>query len=370
MSDRNILLASCDIPGYGEGAASGYGLFDKMQADGLEVAYVNLLERQDIDFFKFVFGEEFGNPKSLERVKNIIVDGPVFASDPQVAPLPDRLAPNVTVGIGFAAALWVKRAAPKTPLVFIPTTCLYIPNRAPKRKHFFPRARGPRPNRPAVVSAAEKEAAAISELIITPSPVIKDSFTISYPWVANKIYADVIWDAEWRCEGVPARSELNRDFSKRDIDVLFVATSWENPEKNYPLVKRLIPRLKGVNAHVVGEVPEKIPRASHHGLVIDANEYYGLLGRAKTIVCPAVFDPLPEALIEASLMGCNIVAFKSSAYSSVCNENLLVGDVGLECFLRKVSLALLKPYDSQIAKVTGRSSFHTLVNVLSSLNTP
>ncbi len=368
MSDGNILLASCDMPGYGEGAAFGYGLFDKMQADGLDVAYVNLLERQDIDFFKFVFGEEFGNPKSLKRVYNIIVDGPVFASDPQIAALPDRLAPKVMVGIGFAAALWAKRAAPKTPLVFIPTTCQYIPNGAPKRRRFFSLSREPSPNRPAVVSAAEKEAAAISDLIIAPSAVIKDSFAISYPWVANKIYEDVIWDAEWK--GVPAHSELNRDFSKRDIDVLFVATSWEKPEKNYPLVKRMIPRLEGVNAHVVGEVPEKIPRASHHGLVTDANEYYGLLGRAKTVVCPAVFDPLPEALIEASLMGCNIVAFKSSAYSSVCNENLLVGDAGLDCLLTKVSLALLKPYDSQIDKVAGRSSYHTFLNVLSSLNAP
>jgi len=367
---HKILLASCDIPGYGTGATSGYALFKKMHFDGLDADYLNLIENQDVDFFRFVFGEGFGNPKSLERVDNIIVDGPVFASDSQLASLSDRLAPNVMVGIGFAAALWVKRAAPKTPLVFIPTTCRYILNGAPRRRRFFSLSREPRPNRPEVLSAAEEKAAAISDLIIAPSAVIKDSFTISYPWVANKMYEDVIWDAEWRCEGVPAYSELNRDFSKRDIDVLFVATSWEKPEKNYPLVKRMIPRLKSLNAHVVGEVPEKIPRVSHHGLVTDANEYYGLLGRAKAVVCPAVFDPLPEALIEASLMGCNIVAFKSSAYSSVCNENLLVGDAGLDCFLTKVSLALLKPYDSQIDNVTGRGSYHTLLNVLLSLNAP
>ena len=363
---KKTLLASCDIPGYGCDAGSGYRLFEKMQADGADAAYVNLVESQDVDFFKFVFGEGFGNPKSLECVTSIIVDGPGIASGSRFPPLTDRSVPAVMVAIGFGAAVWLKRAATESPLVFIPTTCPKIVNGASKRRRFFASEVGPRDDRPAVVSAAEKEAAAVSDVIIAPSRVIQDSFRISYPAVANKMYEDVIWDAEWRCEGVPARSELNRDFSKRDIDVLFVATSWEKPEKNYPLVERMIPRLEGLNAHVIGEVPEKILRASHHGLVTDATEYYGLLGRAKTLVCPAVFDPLPEALIEASLMGCNIVAFKSSGYSSVCNENLLVGDAGLDCFLTKVSLALLKPYDSQIDKVTGRGSYERLLDVISS----
>lgn len=366
---KKILLACSDIPGYGGDAGSAYKLFEKMQADGADAAYVNLIESQDVDFFKFVFGEEFGNPKSLERVINIIVDGPGIASGPGFCPT-DRVAPAVMVAIGFGATAWLKRVAPENPLVFIPTTCPKIVNGASQRRHFFAREIEDRQNPAAVVSAAEKQAATVSDLIIAPSRVIQDSFRSSYPSVANKIYEDVIWDAEWRCEGVPARSELNRDFSKRDIDVLFVATSWENPEKNYPLVKRLISRLKGVNAHVIGEVPEKFRRASHHGLVTDAKEYYGLLGRAKTVVYPAAFDPLPEALAEASLMGCNIVAAKTSAYAAVCNENLLVGDASLECLLTKVSLALLKPYNSQIDKVTGQNSYHTLLNVLLSLNAP
>jgi glycosyltransferase involved in cell wall biosynthesis len=362
---KKTLLASCDIPGYGCGAGSGYRLFEKMQADGADAAYVNLVESQDVDFFKFVFGEEFGNPKSLERVTNIIVDGPGIASGPGFRPPTDHAAPAIMVAIGFGAAAWLKRVAPENPLVFIPTTCPKIVNGAARRRPFF--VREGRQNPAAVGSSAEKEAAAVSDLIVAPSRVIQHSFRISYPSVAHKIYEDVIWDAEWRCEGVPACSELNRDFSKRDIDVLFVTTSWENPEKNYRLVKNLISRLKGVNAHVIGEVPEKIRGVSHHGLVTDAKEYYGLLGRTKTVVCPAAFDPLPEALAEASLMGCNIVAAKTSGYAAVCNENLLAGNTELEPFAAKVSLSLRKYFEPRIEEVMGCRSYERLLDIIFSL---
>src|ERR1700675_3683163 len=96
---KKTLLASCDIPGYGGDAGSGYRLFEKMQADGVDAAYVNLVESQDVDFFKFVFGEEFGNPKSLERLTNIIVDEPGIASGPGFRLPTDRVAPAVMVAI-------------------------------------------------------------------------------------------------------------------------------------------------------------------------------------------------------------------------------------------------------------------------------
>jgi len=359
---NKILVASCDVPEYGRDARSGYRLFEKMQADGVATAYVNLVESQDVDFFKFVAGEEFGNPKSLEGVANIIVDGPEIASGPGFCPSTDRLAPAIMVAIGSRAAAWLKRVAPENPLVLIPTTCPKFPNGASKRRAWFAREGEQTPA--AVGFSAEKEAAAVSDLIIAPSRVIQDSLRVSYPSVANKICDDVIWDAEWRCEKVPACSELNRDFSKRDIDVLFVATSWEKPEKNYRLVENLISRLKDVNAHVIGEVPKKIRRASHHGLVTEAKEHYGLLGRAKTVVCPAAFDPLPEALAEASLMGCNIVAAKTSAYAAVCNENLLANDTGLEAFAAKVSLSLRKPYEPHIDEILGRRSYERLLDII------
>jgi glycosyltransferase involved in cell wall biosynthesis len=366
MTGQKILIASSDIPGYGAGGTSGYRLFLKMRAGGLDVAYFNLIEEQDVDFFRFVFGEGFGNPDALEQVYNVILKEPLSDGGNGVDPHSNGFAPTVAVAIGFEAAVWLKKAAPGRPVFFIPVVCREILESSPRKRAFFPRRPPLGQNRPAVVSRLEREAAEIADLIIAPSPVVKASFEVCYPSLAGKIYEHVIWDADWRCEAARAYFALNGNFQDRDIAVLFVATSWEKPEKNYPLVERIASRLKGLNVHVVGEVPEKIPEASHHGIVTDPAEYYGLMGRAKTVVCASLFDPVPEALFEAAVMGCNIVAPRNCGYRAICNEDLLVDNFRLEDFMAKVSLSLTKPFASRLEQVTGRSSYPRLLDLLSS----
>ena len=62
---RKILIGCYSIPGCGGANTSGYKLFEMMQNDGHEAHYVNIISEEDSDYFKYVFGAWFGNPKNI-----------------------------------------------------------------------------------------------------------------------------------------------------------------------------------------------------------------------------------------------------------------------------------------------------------------
>ncbi|MBI3758860.1 MAG: hypothetical protein HY269_03800, partial [Deltaproteobacteria bacterium] len=55
MSKR-ILLAGCDIPGWGGAATCQYQLTERMQRDGFDVVSVNLINQIDQVFYRYVWG--------------------------------------------------------------------------------------------------------------------------------------------------------------------------------------------------------------------------------------------------------------------------------------------------------------------------
>ena len=120
---KKILLGCYEVPGYGGANTACHNLFQLMQADGLDVTYLNLIDDQDADYFKYVFGENFGNPKCLAGVCNCVLNGPLFHPHSELTDIINTLSPGLLIGVDYIAALLMKKAAPQLPLIFLTSGC-------------------------------------------------------------------------------------------------------------------------------------------------------------------------------------------------------------------------------------------------------
>ncbi len=363
------------MPGYGGASTASYRLFEIMQKDGLDVSYLNLIEEQDVEYYRYVFGEHFGNPKCLAKVYNCVLSEPLLVPHHELDACISGLSPDIFLGFGYIAALLLKRSAPDKRLIFLTTGCEQAKNYIAMNRfgkltserdlitlsEFIHRVKGS----PILFHKLEKKTVEISDLIITHSDIIKFLYRYFFPYQSGKIHSDVMWFAEWIYREALDYSGSKKTFFERDIDIVFVASSWGRLEKNYSLVKKIISRCKSLNIHIVGEVENKISYANYHGLITDREELLVLLGRSKTIVCPSLFDAAPGILFEASAMDCNIIASGNCGNWQICNDELLVDPFNLNNFLEKIYLSLSKKYEDNIGYFMKTDSYQNLIDTIS-----
>ena len=364
---RKILLGCYEVPGYGGASTSAYRLFHKMQRDGHDVHYVNIIDGADDVYFRYVFGPSVGNPDLLDNVHNCVLRGPPFAEHPELAQHIESLAPDLLVGDGFIAALVMKRAAPHRRLVFLPSGCRqvtsYIDDTRPRTfrvDEFLRRMKGSF----AIFDPREKQAVEAADLVILHSDLMREAYDCFFPLHGGKVYSRVLWRSEWIREGALAHAHLGRPFYDRDIDLLFIASRWSRPEKNYASVREIASRCVGLSVHVVGEVPARLTGAAHHDLVVQREELFDLMGRAKAVVCPSLFDAAPGILFEASVMGCNLVASKNCGNWRICNPELLVDPFTLRGFVDRARLSVVRKVADNMDCFLQTGSYADLVDTL------
>lgn len=366
-----ILLGCYEIPGWGGASTSSYNLFRRMQRDGLDVHYLNIVDEQDADFFFYAYGDDYGNPKRLDNVHNCVLDERLFAAHPHLASLVSQLSPDLLLGSGFIAALLMKQAAPERRLVFLTAGCNQVKQYLISRKRWgtFTLSEFRQHVKPGYTffHVREKEAVEICDFIITHSYMIKDLIQWLFPHCSGKVYSNVVWKAECIVQGALDFAELSRPFVERDIDVIFVASSWLRPEKNYALVRKIVSRNRGLNMHIVGEVDSRLRGAKEHGLVTKRRQLFTLLGRAKTLVCPSLYDPAPGILWEASAMGCNVIASKNCGNWMLCNDRLLVHPFELSSFVDRISLSLAGKLEDNMGYFWQTNSYQDLIDTISVL---
>jgi glycosyltransferase involved in cell wall biosynthesis len=218
---------------------------------------------------------------------------------------------------------------------------------------------------PARIDHKEREAVALADFIITHSASTKLLYGYFFPEHAPKIATDVVWFGEWIQREALSFSALRKPFAARDVDVLFIAGSWSRPEKNYALVRKLLSSLKSLNIHVVGEVETRAAYATYHGLIVNREDLFSLLGRTKALVCPSLFDAAPGILFEGSAMNCNLVASKNCGNWQICNERLLVDPFTTKQFLQKVVLSVSEKFDDNMSVFLKTDSYQSLLDTLS-----
>jgi len=366
MSKR-ILLGCYGVPGRGGAGTVLYLLFERMQRDGLDVAYVNLVDEKDEVFFRYLFGDTYDNPRSLQNVYTCILKDPLWRVHPPLADLISTLTPDLLFGFGFIAAWLLELTAPRMPVVFMTAGSRHMQHlvetgavrdfmafrRSVERGVVFP------------IPPKDRERWAVEHcaLIIVHSPLVKFVLNHFFPGQVGKIYANVISVADLVYSEAERFEHFKRPFAQRDIDLLFIASSWNRSEKNSRLMQKIIGRCPGLNVHIVGDVGQPYLPAQCHGAITRREDIYAMLGRSKTLACPSLIDAAPGVLFEASAMGCNVIASPNCGNWQLCHEYLLAEQCKTSVFADKIMSALTGTYKDN--REHFRGGYADLVETLS-----
>ena len=109
---KKILIGCPSVPGFGGASTSAYSLFKRMQADGVDVTYLNLIDENHEPAYRSSFGNRMGNPEGLENVYRCTVRRPFGAPQPEIAKRLIAVKPEVVLGVSQLAAYLLKPARP------------------------------------------------------------------------------------------------------------------------------------------------------------------------------------------------------------------------------------------------------------------
>lgn len=345
---KRILLGGCDIPGWGGAATRQYQLFERMQRDGFDVGSVSLVRKAEEMFFRRVWGERFWNPQSLLNVHACILEEPLWQPHRRLAEVIESLAPDLLVGFGAIATVVMKLAVPRLPIVLMTigshqVQLLIEMGLVRDFVDFYQQAtRGVR--FPVQRESPEQRAVPVADRILVHSPIVQFALAHVFPDSVAKTAARPISFADLIYSDAEPFAALRKPFADRDIDLTFVASSWDRPIKNSQLVEDIVSRRGALTIHVVGAGRRRHPSSRDHGVVAKRPELYALLGRSKTIACPSLVDAAPAVLFEASAMGCNVVASANCGNWRLCNDQLVAQECSFTEFSNKIQASLAAPY--------------------------
>lgn len=368
---RRVLVTSYEVPGQGGAATSAYALCAKMQRDGVDAHYLNLVERIDLPFFAWCNGAAFGNPDGLPDVATCVVETPLYRRHPALVEAVARIAPDIVLARGYIAALLLKTATPTVPVVLSvagssQAEFLIAHGRATQAIELLGQARNGRLPTPA--PGRETAALDVVDLVLANSELTRTLLMeLCGPWHSCKVYAEPIWGAEWIAESVAQLGVSPTPFADRGIDVLFVASSWQRSCKNLPMVAQIARRLAGLRIALVGESATRLPGVTHHPYVADRKELLALFADAKAVVVPSLIDACPNVLFEAALMGCNVVTAKNCGNWMLCHEALLVDPPSADGFVVATERAVRERYADHMAWFLARRSYDLLLQILDAL---
>jgi glycosyltransferase involved in cell wall biosynthesis len=364
---KRILLGCYEVPGWGGSSTVFYHLFEKMQRDGFDVTYINLITEEDARLLRRVFPGGFGNPRGLENTNTLILQLPLCRMHQDLANLIESLEPDLLFGFGSIATRLFEFVASGVPVIFMTAGSRSLGHlieiAAIKDFMGFQKSVHRGMAVPMPIDALEREIVAQCDLIIANSPLIRFAYDHFFPSASGKIYSNIISVADFTFAEADRFSHLKRPFAERDIDVILVASDWARPEKNYSLAKNIIGRCRGLNVHVVGKTDGRCLRARQHGVMVRREDLYGLLGRSKSLVCPSLLDAAPGVLFEAGAMGCNVIASPNCGNWELCNEALVAESCCVGAFLRKIEMSSRGPYEDHRDRFIG--GYADLVETLS-----
>ena len=210
----------------------------------------------------------------------------------------------------------------------------------------------------------EHQAVAGCRLVITHSDMTQRLYRHFFREFEGKIAREVVWFAEWIYAEALNHASAARAFADRTIDVLFVARSWYRDEKNYALLREIVPRMSQLNVHIVGETQDDIAGATHSHFVANRGKLFELMGNAKAVACPSKFDAAPGILFEASALGCNVVASKNCGNWMICCEELIAESLQPSAFAAAILRAGERKYDDRVEYFFRQAGYRKLLTIL------
>lgn len=375
---KRILIGCYEVPGYGGASTVAYRLFEDLQCQGLfEVFFVNLVSQEIAPYLRAVYGATLGNPRTLTNVHTLVLERAPFypsSAHASLAQLIDALAPEILVGVDFIATLLLKSSAPDKRIVFITAGCDHAKQALlEKRVHSVVEllVRIEKQNTsskfhlpPRVASLREAQAVECADLILVHSEMNRALYQYYFPEYASKLYPEPFSLAEWICQDAAPYLAFRKPFAERSIDMLFIASNWSRPEKNWALARELVRRYPGLEIHIVGESAEPVGNAIYHGLLTDRAALFQLMGNARVVVSPSRLDAAPGILFEAVMMGCNVVASKNCGNWEICNPALLAEALWVREFGERIERARTQEYHHNLEAFLQPSARQILIEIL------
>lgn len=368
-----IVLGSFEVPNLGGSSTASFSLFARMQSEGRDVHYVNLIHA-DKARFTHIHGKNVGNPRELSNVTNCWLSGNLDKVHPQISAYVDSISPTFAVGFGYIAALLLKRAMPKLAVVLVIGSCRqaqdYVTSGRVKDATSLLHLLTESNWHPRLLNRMERASVEGCDFVISHSALALEFMDNFYAPMRRKLYRRIVWFAEWICDDAVRERHRARAFEDRDIDVLFVASDWKRPEKNFPLLRAIAKSLPGKAIHVVGNMPRRLKGVTGHGFLPDRGELFDLLGRSRAVVCPSLIDAAPGILFEASVLGCNVVASRNCGNWELCHPDLLVDPFHPAGFVQSIERALVRKYDDNLEKFLSLRSYEDLMATLDTFGRP
>jgi len=369
--NSRILVTCFSVPGRGGASTSAYRLFERMQDDGYNVHYLNLIDERMQRYYRQTFGFWAGNPAARRNVYRCIVRRPLNGPQPNVTKTIARLSPQLIVSVSHMGTALALGATRDVPLVFLASgsaqaKCYLAEGRAENVQDLISQLQR-RVAPPEILHRRERESVAGSQRIVVHSEQTRFLYETFFPQHAHKIHPRTCWRADWIYAHARAFAARARAFPERPVDVMFVASDWKRLEKNFAMVKGIAEALPGRVLHVAGHNAPALPGVQRHGFVTDQERLYRMLGQTKTLVCPSILDAAPTVLFEASAMGCNVVASRNCGNWALCHPNLLVEPYAVEGFVRASARAMTRRFPDRIERFLMADGYHELLRVFSEI---
>ena len=367
-----FLIGSPGVPGYGGLPTAGYRLFARLLADGRDVSFVNLIGTSDAAIIARVFGPGAGNPERLPHVHECRLHEADGTSS--LAELVSESDADVLIGLGHAATIALRSAAPGRRVVFMAGTCRQaqdtVTRGLARDGASLEAALASGITQPLFRHRDEERALEACDILVAHSPLTLSLFERCYPVWIGRIWPEVTSWAEWICDGALPWRARARPFDERDIDLCVVAADWSRREKNYPWVEALAAQRTGMSIHVIGQVPREIPGVTHHGLVASRDEVMTLMGRSRCVAAPSLIDAAPGVLFEAAIMDCNVVASRNCGNWELCAPDLLVEPFEFAVFADAVRRARVVKRADGLDTFLARAGYADLLDTLDALARP
>lgn len=367
-----VLVCCFEVPTQGGSATSAYALFAKMQRDGLDAHYLNVVERTTVPYYQWTYGAALGNPAGLRDVHTAVVEHPFDGRQAALEEAIARIAPDVIVARGYLATLFAKRAAPTRPVVFSTAGSLQaefliaegFAAQAVDLPALLPRTA----RRPPTAPGNEAAALDAADVVLANSDLVADTIRAFFAGERSaKVHPHVVWSVDWVTDAVASTGVVATPFADRSIDVLFSASSWSRHEKNLAALRRIVPRLGGARVVIVGECRESVEGAEHVGYVEDRRAVFELMADAKVVASVSLVDACPTTLFEAAALGCNVVASRNCGNWRLCGEALLVerpDDAGWVAAIRR---GIARPYPGRLDWFLATRSYVRLLEIVAAL---
>jgi len=363
-----MILIACDqIPYCGGANTRAYNLFGILSNRFDDMAFLNILDEKKVKYYEKHYSKSnLGNPDNLKDVFNVVVSPEKPEGFLNLKRFLYKLNPIAVLCVNRFSALYIKKIRPDLKVLFFPSSCRKIIDNLNAVKSSYDAEKKLLSDNLKLDddNYEEREAVKLSDSIIFHSESVKIFYEYFYPEYRGKMHSELVYNVPFILEKLYKKKIKGIPFHKRKIDLTFVASRWDRPEKNYEMVKKIAKSFDGLKISVVGECEEKQKNISYYGLIEDYPKVLSLMADSKVLISTSLYDASPNVLFEAAFLNCNIVASRNCGNRRLCHSDLLVSSYTLNNYISCIEKALKKPYKSNLDIFLRSDSIKILENII------